>query len=112
MDRGTVQVLEGGTLTVTGGTFIGINQQAVSNEGTLIIGVEDGILDNTTPVFQGATYGIKSSVPFEFYNGIAKGLTGGISGTVSAMEQNSRLATGTETIGSDTYHTAYLENAE
>ena len=75
------------------------------------MGEEDGSIDNTTPVIQGKTNGIESasSVTFNFYDGIVKGVTASISGTVSDTETGASRVDDTETIGSDTYHTTYYQ---
>ncbi len=69
-----------------------------------------GGISNTSPEIRGKTYGLKStsSATTEFYDGILKGVTAAVNGTITTEEQNSSEATGTETIGSDTYNTLYL----
>ena len=109
MERGTVQCLADGELIITGGTIVGERQQAVSNEGTLTIGSKDGNPTTEQPVLIGAVYGIKSSTAFNFYNGIIKGQTDAYYGTIGDKEIGTRIATGTETIDSKIYKTAYLE---
>lgn len=108
MERGTVQVISG-TLIVESGTIIGTMQQAISNEGTVILGVQGGSLDTTSPVLQGAVYGIKSTGTFNFYDGIVKGKTRSINGTVTSQEANTQILEGTETIDGDSYYTKTLE---
>jgi hypothetical protein len=108
MERGTVQVVSG-TLIVESGTIIGTMQQAISNEGTVILGVQGGSLDTTSPVLQGAVYGIKSTGTFNFYDGIVKGKTRSINGTVTSQEANTQILEGTETIDGDSYYTKTLE---
>ena len=108
IERATVQNLANGTMTITGGTIVGTNQQAVSNSGNLTIGTKDGSIDTTTPIFRGKTYGIKSEGTLNFYDGIAKGITGAISGTINDKETNSQIQNGSEVIGTDTYITGYL----
>lgn len=107
MERGTVQVVSG-SLIITSGTIIGTNQQAVSNEGTVTIGTDDGSVDTTAPVLMGAVYGIKSTGTLNFYDGIIKGRTSAINGTVTDMDSNSTVQNGTETISGKAYQTAYL----
>ena len=108
MERGTVQVVSG-TLIVESGTIIGTMQQAISNEGTVILGVQGGSLDTTSPVLQGAVYGIKSTGTFNFYDGIVKGKTRSINGTVTSQEANTQILEGTETIDGASYYTKTLE---
>ena len=104
MERATVQVVSG-TLNLTGGTIVGVSSHAVSNEGTVNIGTNDGTVDITTPVLQGKVYGIKSTGTFNFYDGIIKGETDAIDGTVSATETGYQVANGTDGV----YTTAYLD---
>ena len=111
IERGTVTNLKDGTLIITGGTIVGKKQQAVSNEGNMIIGTLGDGIDTTTPVFIGETYGIKSLVTFEYYDGIAKGITNGIYGETT-IEENTVITSGTEVINGKTYKTQYLESTE
>lgn len=108
--RATVQNLNGGTLKITGGTIVSTRYYGVQNVSTMKIGTEDGNPDRTTPVIQGATYGIYSTANFSFYNGIAKGVTDAISDTtkVTAKEYGYSIASGEETISGARYKTAYL----
>ena len=110
MERGTVQNLADGTLIITGGTIVGEKQQAVSNEGTLIIGTKDDNLTTDDPVLIGAVYGIKSSTAFNFYNGIIKGQTDAYFGTIDDQEDQSVITLGSDTINSKVYITAFLES--
>ena len=107
MERGTIQNIAG-TLIITGGTIVGEKQQAISNEGTLTIGSKDGSITVSTPELVGKIYGVKSTGTFNFYDGIIKGQTNSINGTVTDKETNSQIINGTETIGGATYQTAYL----
>ncbi|MDO4975597.1 MAG: InlB B-repeat-containing protein, partial [Alphaproteobacteria bacterium] len=109
MERATVQNLSGGTLIITGGTLVGINQQAISNEGTLTIGTNNGSINIQTPAIRGETYGLKNAGTFNFYDGIIKGITNAISGTITNQETNSHIVNGTETISGKTYKTQHLE---
>ena len=108
MGRSTVQNLAGGTITITGGTIVGTVQQAVSNEGILNIGTKDTNIDTTTPVIIGETCGLKTASTFNFYDGIIKGITGGISGSINDQETNAQIHHGSETINNKTYITDYL----
>ncbi len=108
MDRGTVQNLANATLVIRGGTIVGINQQGVSNDGTLTIGDDDGIVDNSNINIRGATYGVKSSTAFDFYDGILKGKNGAVSGTIGNWDTNYNLTDGLETIEGYPYYTKYL----
>ena len=112
MDRATAQCLSGGTLKITGGTIEGTKSLAVSNGGILTIGVKDGNISTSSPVLMGKTNGVKSTGTFNFYDGIIKGQTNAINGTVSDQEDNTQITNGTETISGSTYHTAVLESTE
>ena len=109
MERGTIQNLANATLTITGGTVVGIHQQAISNLGTMTLGVKlDGTISATTPEIIGKTYGIKSTGTLNIYDGIIKGVTAPISGTISDEEPNTVPVTGTEVIDGETYNTRHL----
>ena len=108
-ERATVHNLASGTLTITGGTIVSAKQQAVTNVlGTVTIGEKDGSIDTSKPVLQGKTYGFTNSSTFKFYDGIIKGQTDAISGSVSDIETGSTIVNSTETISGVTYHTAVL----
>ena len=108
--RATVQNLRNGTMNITGGTIIGVAQQAISNEGTLNIGSNDGTIDTLSPNIRGETYGIVSVGTLNYYDGITMGITGAIDGTVTGIETNSHFIDGTELIDSKTYLSKYLES--
>lgn len=109
MERGTVHNLLGGTVTITGGTIVGVNQQALSNQGNMTIGVEnDGSVSNTSPVIIGNTSGVKNTGTLNIYDGIIKGKTDSIAGTVSDTEDNSTRVDSTEVIDGTTYQTTYF----
>ena len=78
--RATVQNhSNGGKIYIEGGTIISVNQQGVNNEaGELVIGVADGTISSSSPVIQGATYGITTSKNMAMYDGILKGGTAAI----------------------------------
>lgn len=107
MERGTVQVISG-SLIVSGGTIVGTKQQAISNEGTVTIGSKDGNVNATSPVLIGEIYGIKSTGTLNFYDGIIKGKTSAINGTVSDVETGFQVVNGTEVISGSNYYTSYL----
>lgn len=104
MTRGTIQNISG-TLIITGGTIIGTRQQAISNESTLTIGTQDDNINTNTPVIQGETYGIMTTGTFNFYDGVIKGKTATINGTITLQENNSQLVNTTI----NNYKTTYLE---
>ncbi len=97
-----------GTLQITNGTVIATNKVAVNNTGTLTLGTSGGVPSSDSPVVQGLTYGIKNSGTFNFYDGIVKGVTDAISGTVTKTEEKYCIVYGTENIGSNVYKTATL----
>ena len=109
-ERAAVHNLATSTMVITGGTFVSKYQQGVTNFGTLTIGEKDGSIDTSTPNMRGHTYGITNEGTLRFYDGIAKGIQGGISGTVADIETDSQIVQSTETIEGTTYITAYLEN--
>ncbi len=109
LERATLNNLEGAKMTIVSGTIIGVNQQAISNAGLLTLGTKDGNIDSTNPIIIGNTYGIKTIGTFDFYDGIIKGITDAISGTVSDNEENSTIINGTEVINKKTYKTNYYE---
>lgn len=108
-ERGTVQNYAG-TLTITGGTFVSTTTQAILNNGTMTIGVEDGDVDKTSPVFIGEIYGIKSTTNFDFYNGIMKGRTAPIfdASKVVGKEAGYDVVMNNEIINGVNYRTGYL----
>lgn len=110
MERATIQNLQNSTLIISGGTIVGGKQQAISNEGTMTIGTEDGNVNINTPVFIGATYGIKSSTDFGFYDGIMKGKTAAINNVskITEKETGYNITNGVETIEGQQYKTGYL----
>ena len=111
MYRGTVQNLANGTIVITGGTIEGTNGFAVSNYGTLTLGVKsDGNINISSPEIIGKkTYGLNNAGTFNYYDGIIKGITNAITGTISDQEPNTQLHTGTEQIDGQTCKTVYLE---
>ena len=112
LERATVQNLSGGTISITGGTIIGTKQQAISNDGTLTLGNKNGSINTAKPDIRGETYGLKNLGTINFYDGIIKGRTAGISGTIDDLETNSQVATGSEVISGKTYVTEYLEEIQ
>ena len=109
-ERGTVQNQGSSTMTITGGTIISTTQQAVNNNGgTLTIGTKDGSISITTPDLRGATYGVTNTGTFKYYDGVIKGITNSISGSVSEIETNSTRVDTTEVISGNVYHKTYLD---
>ena len=109
-ERATVHNLNNGTMIIKGGTIISENERGVYNAaGTVTIGDNEGNVDITTPVIQGHTYGFDNEGTFNFYDGIIKGITDGINGTVTDVESGYQVANGTESIDGITYQTSYLD---
>lgn len=109
LGRATVQNLKNGIINIYGGTIIGINQQAISNEGTMNIGTKDGTISTTTPLIRGETYGIVSNSTLNYYDGNTMGIVGAISGTVNDIESNSQFVDGSEVVNNKTYLSKHLE---
>ncbi len=109
LERATIQNLQNGKVTITGGTIVSTVQQAISNEATLTIGTQDGSINAASPVIIGQTYGIVSNNTFNFFDGIVKGIDDPISGTITQKETNSQEVDGTEVISGQTYNTKHLE---
>ena len=107
-ERATVQNLAGGTIRITGGTIVSDKQEAVKNAGTLYVGTSGTPVSTSSPVLQGATYGVTNTSTFSFYDGIIKGKTGAISGSITAVETDYQKVEGQEMIGGSNYITAYL----
>ncbi len=110
-ERATVQnQANNGTITITGGTIIAKNYNAVDNlAGTLIIGTKDGNINSTNPLIIGKTNGVNNNSTFKFYDGIIKGVNKSINGNITEMETGSTLIDGTEVIDQVTYKTSHLE---
>ena len=74
--RATLHNKNSGIVTITGGTIVANNSYAIYNEkGTLNIGVKNDAFDKSSPIIQGATYGVVANSKFNFYDGIIKGVT-------------------------------------
>ena len=107
-DRPAVQNLAGGIMYITGGTIVSEKQEAVKNAGTLRVGTEGGGVSTSVPELRGATYGVTNSSTFRFYDGVIRGRSGTISGSISAIEPNYQKTEIQETINSLVYYSAYL----
>ena len=108
--RATVHNLNNGTMNILGGTIIGSNFAAVVNEsGNLTIGAKDGNI-TSAPVIQGKDYGVKTTLNFNFYDGVLKGKTAAVSDVskIADIEDNSQLQDGTEVISGETFKTLSL----
>ncbi len=108
-ERATVHNLASSTMTITGGTIVSANQQAVINYGNLVIGTKDGTINTSSPELIGATYGVTNDSSFNYYDGVIKGVSGAISGSINELEDNSQIVSGSELIDSTTHVTNHLE---
>ena len=99
----------GGQMFITGGTIVSINQQAVNNANALTIGEKNGAYDATTPVLQGKTAGLTTSVNVNIYDGIIKGQTKSVDNPskLTSEEGASVVDTETETISGVEYKLLY-----
>lgn len=109
-DRATINNLDKGVVTITGGTIIAKNQEAITNvaNSKLTIGVKDGNINTSSPLIVGKRNGIINLATLNYYDGIIKGGTATVSGTVTDIETNCQRIPGTEVIDGDTYQTEYL----
>ena len=111
--RCTVQVSKGSLYIDDGVTIInnystpGNNAVALGVYGTGIayIGDDDGTISSSSPVIQGETYAIHNEHTLNFYDGIIKGKTGTVDGTITNEAANSQEVNGT----SNGYYTKHLE---
>ena len=104
--RGTLQI-DAGTAIVESGTIENLVGPAITNYGTLILGEEDGTIDSTSPEIIANTYGLQigSGGVSNFYDGILKGKTAALSGTISDYEDGASPVTGTD----GAYNTLHYE---
>ena len=109
LDRGTIHNLLGGTVTITGGKIESTAQHAITSDSTVIIGTKDGNINTSSPEIIGKKYGIYTLGTLNFYDGIIKGGTDTIDGTITEIEDDSREVDGTETISGETFATKTLE---
>ncbi len=65
--------IESGTVNIYDGVTITSNSTAISNGGTLTVGVKARPVSTTSPVITGALYGIINSGTFNFYDGVITG---------------------------------------
>ena len=111
--RGAVQNINKATVTITGGTIISnsLNSAAgaVQNDGELIIGTKDGSINSTSPDLRGETYAVNNSRTFRFYDGVLRGLTNSINGSVTEIDPSGSRVDTTENIGGWTYYKTYLQ---
>ena len=97
------------TMYLESGTVVSSGFSAIVNSGVLSVGVSDGNVSTTSPMIKGLTYGIENDASFNFYDGIAKGITAGIKVNNRVVpETGYSVATSTETIDGQVYHTAFI----
>ena len=112
-----------GTLTIVDGNEDGTDPTeysmikntvgpAIQNNGTLTIGSDaDSAVYTNSPRIVGGTYAVvnNSSATFKFYDGILKGVTAAVDGTITNTTSISgyTLTDGTDVDGGVTYHTKY-----
>ena len=101
-------VLNETTMTISGGTIKSTVQNGVNNTGTLSIGIKGGSVSTTSPSITGNVYGVNNTKTLKFYDGILKGKTAAISGSIAETEPNYEKYDDTEIIDGYTYYTAYL----
>ena len=88
---GTINVI--GTTNITSTENYGIYN---SGTGTINIGEKDGNVSVETPIIIGKTYGIynnNNNSVFNFYDGVIKGETGAIYGSVTEVEPGYKIVT-------------------
>ena len=108
--RATVQAISDRTkITITGGTIEATDGIGVSTEGSLTIGDKDGVVSTTSPSITAKEHGVYCTNTFNFYDGIIRGETDAIDGTITDVETGYQQVDDTETIGGVTYQTAYLD---
>jgi uncharacterized repeat protein (TIGR02543 family) len=74
--RATIHNRSNGNIVIESGTITSTSLYALYNEsGTITIGKKDGVIDPTSPVITGETYGIAAYTGYNFYDGIIRGKT-------------------------------------
>ena len=121
-ERSTVHNLNGGHLTITGGTITSTGTVALKNDGgTVIIGSSDGNVKTNTPVIKGNNYGICNNDTMNFYDGVIYGklgivvksdgledYTNFVIDEFSALESGYELTQVEEALNGTTYQKGYL----
>ncbi len=81
--RATIHNKNNGNIVIESGTITSTSLYALYNEsGTITIGKKDGVINPTSPVITGETYGIAAKTGYNFYDGIIRGKTSAL-GTTS-----------------------------
>ena len=73
--RAPLHNLANSTAVILGGTITSTRFYAIENLGSLTIGEKDGSVDKTTPLIKGETYGVNTTLGFNFYDGAIEGKT-------------------------------------
>ena len=104
-----------GTIHIKAGTIVSSEKNGIYNgsTGTVILGVneETPTVSTSVPSVRGKTYGINNNNQdgiLKFYDGVIKGETSPIYGTVTAKTTGYEICYGTETIDGTVYQTAVL----
>ena len=92
--RSTSYGITDGTTNVkiTGGTVTGKTYGIYNEKGILTLGENDEIVSKEVPEVTGGTYGVNNGSTFNFYDGIIKGSTNAINGTVESIADNREIA--------------------
>ena len=104
-ERAALQNLNNGTVTILSGTIKSTGQSGIDNVATLTIGSKDGNISQSDPLIIGVVNGIKTTGTFNFYDGIIKGVSSAVNGSISDHETGSTYIDSTETIDGNTYIT-------
>ena len=107
--RGTVQNINSGIMTITGGTIesSATNGIGVTNAATLTIGVDDASISITTPILQGKGHGLNNTGTAYFYDGVLRGQAP-ILGTNPSINPDATMITSNEMVDGVNYAIAYL----
>ena len=92
--------------TISGGTY-GIYNKC--SQTTIVLGNDDNVLNNDKPIIIGGTYGVyNSSGIINFYDGVLKGIEAGYEGVISELAEYSVVHSDTEIIDDVEYKKVYL----
>ena len=105
-----------GTINIKGGKIVSPSTEyaaVLQENGTMTIGIDDEVIDQTTPVIQGVKYGleIKSGKTVNYFDGIIKAKTDNQAVNnerVLIINYGITLQKGVEMIGTDSYNVVYL----
>ena len=109
-----IDSLEDGTSTTEYGSIENLDECAIQNNGTLIIGEDDTNVYTNSPRITGGTYAIDTTAGtlFSFFDGILEGITGAINGTINSITTQAGYSTksGTRTQGEGEGAITYITN--